>query len=71
VVLLHLDSKTYYSLNPTGTRIWQGVKQDLSLREISHRLQAVFEVEPDRAERSILALVDDLLQQHLVQRLEC
>ena len=23
VVLLHLDNKTYYSLNPTGERIWR------------------------------------------------
>ena len=25
MVLLHLGSNTYYSLNMTGTRIWQGV----------------------------------------------
>jgi hypothetical protein len=70
VVLLHLDSQTYYSLNPTGTRIWQGVKQGLNLQEISQRLQTVFEVEPDRADRSVLALVDELLQHQLVQRPE-
>ena len=70
VVLLHLDSKTYYSLNRTGAIIWQGVQQGLSLREISQRLQAVFAVEPERAEQSVLALVDELLQQHLVQPLE-
>ena len=27
VVLLHLESKMYYSLNPTGERIWQGLKE--------------------------------------------
>ena len=27
VVLLHLESTTYYSLNPTGGRIWQGLKR--------------------------------------------
>ena len=27
-VLLHLEKKTYYCLNPTGTRIWQGLKQE-------------------------------------------
>lgn len=70
VVLLHLDSKTYYSLNVTGVTIWQGVQQGLRLQEISQRLQAVFEVEPDRADRSVLALVDELLQQQLVQPLE-
>ena len=35
VVLLHLESKTYYSLNLTGERIWQRLKQGLTLKEIS------------------------------------
>ena len=69
-VLLHLDSKTYYSLNGTGTQIWQDLKQGLPLQEISRRLQGRFEVEPERADRSVLALVDDLLQHQLVQCLE-
>jgi Coenzyme PQQ synthesis protein D (PqqD) len=70
MVLLHLVSKTYYSLNGTGTQIWMGLKQGLPLQEISRRLQARFEVDPARADRSVLALVDELLQHQLVQRLE-
>ena len=69
-MLLQLDSKTYYSLNGTGTQIWEGLKQGLPLQEISRRLQARFAVEPERADRSVLALVEDLLQHQLVQRLE-
>ena len=68
--LLHLDSTTYYSLNPTGTHIWQGLKHGLSLREISDRLQEVFEVDAERANRSVLAFVHALAQHHLVQRPE-
>jgi hypothetical protein len=41
VVLLYLESKTYYSLNLTGMWIWQGLKQRLSLSEISRRLQVL------------------------------
>jgi Coenzyme PQQ synthesis protein D (PqqD) len=67
VVLLHLESMRYYSLNLTGMRIWQGLKQGLSLQEISRRLQAEFEVEADRAERSVLALIAELCEQQLVQ----
>lgn len=68
-VLLQLESKTYYSLNVTGTQIWQGLKQGLPLQEVSRRLQARFAVEPEGADRSVLALVDELLQHHLVQHL--
>jgi hypothetical protein len=68
-VLLQLESKIYYSLNGTGTQIWQNLKQGFSLQEISRRLQAQFEVESERADRSVLVLVDDLLQHQLAQRL--
>ena len=65
VVLLHLESKMYYSLNPTGERIWQGLKEGLSLREISHRLQEEFEVAADQADRSVIDLVTELCEQKL------
>jgi coenzyme PQQ synthesis protein D (PqqD) len=65
VVLLHLDSKTYYSLNPTGERIWQGLKEGLLLREISRCLQEEFDVDEDTAARSVLDLVRELCEQNL------
>jgi hypothetical protein len=70
VVLLHLESTTYYSLNLTGGRIWQDLKRGLLLQEISRRLQEAFEVEAERADRSVLALVHELVQHQLVQRLD-
>ncbi len=65
-VLLHLETKLYYSLNATGTRIWKSLRQGLSLQEISDRLQEEFVVEADRANASVLALADDLARQCLV-----
>jgi hypothetical protein len=67
-VLLHLESKQYYSLNTTGTQIWRGLKAGLTLQEISHQLQARFDVDAERADRSVLALLEDLFQHQLVQR---
>ena len=65
VVLLHLQSKMYYSLNPTGVRIWQGLKEGLTLREISRRLQEEFDVNKEDADRSVLDLVKELCDQQL------
>jgi hypothetical protein len=65
VVLLHLESKMYYSLNPTGERIWQGLKEGLSLREISQRLQGEFDVSEENADRSVLDLINELCEQNL------
>jgi len=65
VVLLHLESKMYFSLNPTGERIWQGLKESLRLEEISRRLQEEFDVAADVADRSVLDLVNELCEQKL------
>ena len=37
-VLLHLDHKSYYSLNLTGMRIWQALKAGLQLADVSRRV---------------------------------
>jgi hypothetical protein len=67
VVLLHLESKIYYSLNLTGQRIWRGLKDRLTLKDISSRLQEEFNVNAERADRSVLDLVNELCQQKLAQ----
>jgi hypothetical protein len=69
-VLLQLENTTYYSLNPTGTHIWQGLKQGLPLWEVSQRLQAIFAVEAHRADRSVLTFVHELAQHQLVLHTE-
>jgi hypothetical protein len=65
-VLLHLKHTTYYSLNATGTCIWQSLKQGLPLRAVSQRLQERFAVAADHADQSVLAFVHALAQQQLV-----
>ena len=69
-VLLHLVTKLYYTLNPTGTRIWQGLKNGLNPRQISEKLQQEFTVEADAADRSVLRLLDELCQRQLVEKLD-
>ena len=67
LVLLHLESKSYYSLNVTGMRIWQGLKQGSSLRDISRRLQEEFEIDSERADRCVLRIASELSRVKLVQ----
>jgi hypothetical protein len=69
-VLLHLVHATYYSLNSTGTCIWQGLKQGLPLRDVSQRLQERFAVTADHADRSVMLFVHELVQHQLVEGAE-
>ena len=65
-VLLHLESRNYYSLNSTGVRIWNMLKQGLSLKEVSNGLQQEFGIDEERAARCVLELTEDLFKQKLV-----
>ena len=68
-VLLDLQSNFYYSLNETGTHIWQGLGQGLPLGEISRALVAHYTVTLAEADVAVLALLRELSAENLVQPL--
>jgi hypothetical protein len=68
VALLHLGSKTFFSLNLTGARIWTYLKDGLSLDAIAVRLQEEFDVGADQAARSVRRIADELVEHDLVKR---
>lgn len=67
VALLQLESKNYFSLNVTGVRIWQTLKKGGGLRDACLRLQSEFDVDAAQAERSVIELIEQLLDHGLVE----
>jgi hypothetical protein len=67
-VLLHLGTKQYFSLNATGSIVWKGLKDGLELAAIAGELQHRYDVSAERANISVTALVDALVEQRLVCR---
>jgi len=67
MVLLHMETQIYFSLNVTGLRIWDGVQQGLSFGEISQQLCEEFQVDPEQATTNVLNLIYELSQQNLIQ----
>ncbi len=66
MVLLHLGTKQYYTLNGTGSRIWQLIGQGFNLSEIGQSLEDEFEVSHDQAQRSVVNLANQLVAENLV-----
>ena len=66
-VLLHLGTKTYYSLNDTGLRIWQLLSKGLTLNEISQELEAEFDVTLKQAQDCVFDLTNQLVAEELVR----
>jgi hypothetical protein len=67
-VLLHLGTKHYYSLNPTGLRIWKLLSPERTLGEASERLRAEFDITSDKARESVLRFANELYAEKLVDR---
>jgi Coenzyme PQQ synthesis protein D (PqqD) len=66
VVLLHLESGRYFSLEGTGDRIWQLCDGHRTVKEMVRALSDEFGVEPATVRDDMLALLGDLAAEGLV-----
>jgi hypothetical protein len=67
LVILDLDSCVYYALDLVGARIFELLQQPTSLAAVLAVIAAEFEVDARTAGADLLALVDTLLAQRLVE----
>lgn len=65
-VLLHLDTKRYYTLNETGSRIWELLQQGRSAQHIVQALQNDYAVTNEEAMPVLSAFVGELQQEGLI-----
>ena len=65
-VLLHLGTQTYYSLNETGSRIWELMSKGVPLGQIGQALENQYEVSLDQAQQYVIALIAELAAEKLV-----
>lgn len=65
VVLLHLGTKQYYTLNETASVVWQLLGQGLTIREVGQNLEDAFDVTLEEAQLSVLELVAELVTERL------
>jgi hypothetical protein len=67
VMILNLNDGVYYGLDPVGTRIWELLQVPISVHEVRDALLQEFDVDPDRCQRDLLRLVEDLIEARLVE----
>jgi len=65
-VLLNLQTKRYYSLNETGTRIWEMVQQTADEEAIVAALLREYEVEEQMARAEVRRILDELVEAQLI-----
>ena|SRR5438874_13548728 len=67
IVILDLKSGKYYGLNTVGASIWNLLQKPTSIGDIRATLLEEYEVETDRFESDLLALLRQLADEGLVE----
>jgi hypothetical protein len=68
MVLLHLDTKRYFTLNGTGVAIWRGLASGKNEEEIVAGLLEEYDASQERLAESARRLLDKLEKADLIIR---
>lgn len=66
-VLLSLETQHYYSINETGSRIWELLSDGKNASEIAHAITEEWDIEYEEALRYVHSFLDELHDEGLVE----
>lgn len=69
-VLLNLDSGKYYGLDEVGSRMWALLTHHRAIEPAYRTLLEEYDVAPERLQRDLLTLVEDLVAHGLLDIVE-
>jgi len=67
VVILNMKSGIYCGLNEVGASIWQMIQEPTSVKDVLNCLLEQYNVEPERCERELLALLHQMSDNGLIE----
>jgi hypothetical protein len=67
VAILDLNAGMYYGLDEVGARVWELVQEPRAVSELQTSIVEEYEVEPVRAKRDVLSLLQQMADQGLVE----
>ncbi|AOY82355.1 PqqD family peptide modification chaperone [Moorena producens JHB] len=66
-IILDMKSGVYYGLNTVGSSIWNLIQEPKTVDEIRDALLAEYEVEPEKCDRDLLALLQEFAAVGLIE----
>jgi hypothetical protein len=70
VILIHLDTGTYYSLRGTGAEVWQALQLGAAQAEIVATFAVAYDATPDEIGSSVARLTGQLETEGLIEQRE-
>jgi Coenzyme PQQ synthesis protein D (PqqD) len=69
--ILSMKSSVYYGTNSVGTRVWNLLRQPKSVGQLRDAVMDEYEVEPERCERDLLNLLEQMRGEGLIEVRNC
>jgi hypothetical protein len=66
-VILGLTAGRYYGLDAVGARVWQLIQTPARLADVRNTIVAEYDVEPQRCEADLLALLQKMADTGLIE----
>lgn len=66
VLMMHVESGTYYGLNDVGSFIWKQLTAPRTVQDVCTAIQSEFEVDESRCTEDALAFLEGMVKDGLV-----
>jgi len=66
-VLLGLRTARYYGLADVGARIWELLREPISVSNVCETIAREYDVMPERCKADVLRFLEDLAEQELIE----
>ena len=66
MVLMDLETGTYFSLDPVGARVWELLGQGMALSAVCEAIFSEYDAPRETIETDVLELCDDLVEKKLI-----
>lgn len=70
LIPVHGCTRSVYTLNPTGCRLWDLLEQAQSTEDLANALVAHYRISREAAQQDVLAFLDDLTRMGLIDVLD-
>jgi Coenzyme PQQ synthesis protein D (PqqD) len=65
--ILNMKNNVYYGVDAVGSRVWKLLQQPQTIRAICDAMLNEYDVEPDRCERDLLELLEQMRAEGLIE----
>jgi hypothetical protein len=68
--ILSIKNGVYYGLDPVGARVWKLMQTPVTVRALREAMQGEYDVQPDRCESDLMALLEKMSAEGLIQLIQ-